>query len=162
MVTKVGDAVKYRGYDCVVTRIERFESTTFAREGTEEMEAADKKVENKVYSEYMLEEFEEGDIISIEGEYCELTSPGHHMFFIYTKFRVKRVEERKEKDGTFVVRGDNDKLGRSDSARPTVVYDRRVGKEAQDVVERRQPVRLSTDDQKAAALAFLDRIKIRR
>lgn len=92
MQISVGSTLKYSGTECVCTRIEKRESTSFARHDQLVMESELRNSVNCKFLQLELDVFEEGDVITTECEWVELTSPGTNLFFIYTVYKVRKEE----------------------------------------------------------------------
>lgn len=93
MKVKVGTALAYRGQQCICTRITRQQVELFAMQTSSALREELSRLGNAQYLNLNVEEFAEGELISVEEEWIELTAPGHNVFFIYTKSDYKKGME---------------------------------------------------------------------
>src|SRR6266480_4853633 len=100
MQVSVGSALKYNSEDCICTRIEQRNATFFAKQDSQTMKSELSAAGNCRYLSSELDEFLEGDIITIECEWMELTAPGKNMFFVYTTYRARKEQIKDDAEGT--------------------------------------------------------------
>lgn len=92
----VGSTITYKGRNCICTSHEIRRSVSYAKVNSTFYREQQQNLGNSHYMELDVADFSEGELITTELEFIELTEPGKNLYYIYTKYKVTKMQQEGE------------------------------------------------------------------